>query len=106
MSSRLTQVRPAFFCLFLQQLQSKQAGMAFVHVKAGEAFEAQRPQHSHSADTEHDFLAEPIKLFAAVEVVRQCAVPLRWSSVTATIGTFRSAAERTVSPARMPKPPA
>ncbi len=46
--------------LFIQQLERKQARVAFVHVVAGDVAMSQCAQHAHAADTEDDFLAEPV----------------------------------------------
>src|SRR6266446_4809037 len=40
----------------------EQCGAAFVHVKASQFVVAERAQHPHAADTEHDSLAKPIPL--------------------------------------------
>jgi len=50
--------------------------MAFVHVVAGDVTMSQRAQHAHAADTEDDFLAEPVVQIAAIKIVRQGAIPL------------------------------
>jgi hypothetical protein len=60
--------------LLAQQLHDEQARVPFVHVKAIDLPVAERPQHPHAADAQHDFLAEPIPLVPAVEDVCEPAI--------------------------------
>ncbi len=58
-----------------QQFQRQQAGVSFIHVKAGQGCVAECPQHPQPTHAQDAFLAQAVIRIAAVQVVRQLAVP-------------------------------
>ena len=67
--------------------------MSFVQVKALQFIKTQGRQHAHAADAENDFLAQSIMLIAAIEIMRQGAIPIgifRHVGVEKITGTVRS----------------
>ncbi len=60
--------------LLVAQLDDQQRGMALVHVEAPQRVVAERTQHAHAGDAQHDLLAQAVGLVAAVEVVGDATV--------------------------------
>jgi len=67
---------PAPQHLLVAEFEQQQRRMPLVHVEAPDALVAQRAQHAHAADAEDDFLAQPIAIVAAVQVVGEPPVGL------------------------------
>ena len=61
---------------FIEQFDRQQAGVAFVHVEAGEVIVAEGAQHPHPADAQDGLLAKAIPGVAAIEMIGQFPVPL------------------------------
>ena len=70
-------VAPSLAREFVEKFDCEQTRVAFVHVKTLDRVTAQRAQHAHAANTENDFLAEPITFISAVEKMRESAIPVR-----------------------------
>jgi len=51
---------------FIQQFQSQEGGVPFIHMIARQPGAAERPQHPHPADSEHDLLTDPVVGFASI----------------------------------------
>ncbi len=77
MSSPRIEVRPRFLGFFAQKLEREHRGVAFVHVVASQVGVAERAQHTHAADSQQNFLAQPIVGVAAVQRAGQRAILLR-----------------------------
>ncbi len=60
----------------LEELQRQQGGVSLVEVIDHSVVVAQRLEHRRATHAEHDLLAQPIVLVAAVQAVRERAVPL------------------------------
>src|SRR5271165_5020950 len=50
--------------------------MALIHVVAGEIFITKRAEHAHAADSQQNFLAQPVIRVAAIKSAGEVAVPL------------------------------
>ena len=66
---------PRFLRFLLQQRQSQQARMAFIHVEAFDRIMAQCAKHPQPADAKYDLLAKAIIGVAAIQSARQPAIP-------------------------------
>ena len=62
---------------FEAQFEHQQRRVALVHVEAPDVVVTQRAQHTHAADAENDFLAQPVAVVTAVQGVGEVAVGLR-----------------------------
>ncbi len=62
--------------LCLEQRQRQQRSVSFIHVIDVDV-QAQRIGHAHAAQTQHNLLLQPIVRIAAIQVIRQPAIPAR-----------------------------
>ena len=60
---------PCLFGKLIRELQGQQRGMPFVHVEALDVGVTQGAQHPDPAYSQHDLLANPVVLVAAVEMI-------------------------------------
>ncbi len=80
--------------LLAQQLDGQEGGMTLVHVPH-RGRQAQRTQRANAADAEHDFLAQPVRLVAAVKpegdipVLRRVSLDVGIEQVGADVAHLR-----------------
>ncbi len=63
--------------LVAQELEDQQGRVALVHVVAVELIVAQRLQHTHTADTEQNFLGKAVTIVPPIQVIRQGPILIR-----------------------------
>ena len=64
----------ALTSLLFKEAQRQERSMTLVHVERDEIGVAERPQHRHSADPEHDLLPQAVMIVAAVQLVGDVSV--------------------------------